>query len=89
VQLSSLIPSPRGGDIVLSAAEGWDLRSRFEPTPHVSTHGALLRDQMTVPLILDAPPLREPQRTTDVVPSALDILGITGHGQDFDGRSFY
>ncbi len=88
VQLSSLVPTARGGDVVLSAATGWDLRARFEPTPHVSTHGALLREQMMVPLILDAPPARAPQRTTDVVPSALDALGITDHGQKFDGRSF-
>ena len=99
VQLSSLVPTPRGGDLVISAAPDWDLRARFEPTPHVSTHGALLRTQMTVPLLLDAPPRQRPQRTTDVVPSALDVLGIertaaaegtTGAGAIvFDGRSFF
>ena len=88
VQLSSLLPSSRGGDIVISAAPDWDLRSRYEPTAHVSTHGALLRDQMMVPLLLDAPPARLPQRTTDVVPSALELLGIDGEGHSFDGRSF-
>jgi arylsulfatase A-like enzyme len=88
VQLSSLVPTTRGGDIVISAAAGWDLRSRFEPTPHVSTHGALLRDQMMVPLILDAVPARVPQRTTDVVPSALDLLGVDHGPHRFDGRSF-
>ncbi|MEQ1693916.1 MAG: hypothetical protein ABMA00_21685, partial [Gemmatimonas sp.] len=79
---------PRGGDIVISAAPNWDLRARFEPTTHVSTHGALLRDQMMVPLLLDAPPSREPQRTTDVVPSALELLGISVPAVPFDGRSF-
>jgi arylsulfatase A-like enzyme len=87
VQLSSLLPAERGGDIVVSAAAGWDLRSRFEPTMHVSTHGALLRNQMMVPLILDSAPARVPQRTTDVVPSALALLGIDS-AHAFDGRSF-
>ena len=87
VQLSTLVPSPRAGDIVLSAAVGWDLRARYEPTPHVSTHGALLREQMMVPLLLDGPVARQPQRTTDVVPSALDLLGVTSD-IPFDGRSF-
>lgn len=87
VQLSSLVPAGRGGDIVISAADGWDLRSRFEPTMHVSTHGALLRDQMMVPLLLDLPVARAPQRTTDVVPSALQLLGIEAD-TPFDGRSF-
>ena len=87
VQLSTLVPSPRAGDIVVSAANGWDLRSRYEPTPHVSTHGALLREQMLVPLLLDGPVTHLPQRTTDVVPSALDLLGVTSD-IPFDGRSF-
>ena len=87
VQLSLLGASARSGDVLVSAAEGWDLRSRFEPVPHVSTHGALLRDQMLVPLVVDTPIARTPQRTTDIVPSALDLLSITADTA-FDGRSF-
>jgi hypothetical protein len=87
VQLSALVPSPRAGDIVLSAANGWDLRARFEPTPHVSTHGALLNNQMLVPLLIDGPVARMPQRTTDVVPSVLDLLGVPTDLL-FDGQSF-
>ncbi len=88
VQLSSLVCAPRSGDIVLSAAPDWDLRARYEPTDHVSTHGALLREQMEVPLLLDTAPARLPQRTTDVVPSALQLLGIRDESLEFDGRSF-
>ena len=73
---------------MLSAAAGWDLRSRFEPVAHVSTHGALLRDQMLVPLLLDAPVARQPQRTADVMPSALDALGLP-IPDGLDGRSFW
>jgi len=87
VQLGSLVPDPRGGDVVLSASAGWDLRARFEPVTHVSTHGALLREQMEVPLLVDVPTMRLPQRTTDVVPSALDLLEIETTAP-FDGRSF-
>ncbi len=87
VQLSSLMDSSRAGDMVLSAANGWDFRARYEPVAHVSTHGALLREQMEVPLLLDAPAGRLPMRTTDVVPSALAALGITTAAK-FDGRSF-
>jgi len=87
VQLSLLAVAPRSGDLVVSASEGWDLRARFEPVDHRSTHGALLRAQMDVPLLLDLPAVQRPQRTTDVVPSALDLLGIA-HTQPWDGRSF-
>ena len=87
VQLSTLVHSPRAGDIVVSAASGWDLRARYEPTPHVSTHGAQLREQMLGPLLLDGPVTRAPRRTTDVVRRALDLLGVTCD-VPFDGRSF-
>ena len=87
VQLSSLVTSARSGDIVVSASEGWDLRARYEPVPHLSTHGGLLREQMMVPLVLDEKPERMPMRTTDVVPSMLAALGISSDAT-FDGRSF-
>ena len=87
VQLSSLMRAQRCGDIVISATRGWDLRSRFEPVSHVSTHGALLREQMIVPLIVDRPVARTPQRTSDVFPSALEMLGIPVP-VGLDGRSF-
>lgn len=87
VQLSSLGTAARSGDIMLSAARDWDLRSRFEPVTHVSTHGALLREQMLVPLILDRRISGTPRRTADVAPSALELLGLPVPG-GLDGRSF-
>lgn len=87
VQLAMLATAPRAGDLIVSAHEGWDLRARFEPVPHVSTHGALLREQMLVPLLVDVPTHRVPQRTTDVVPSLLDLLGVESTAS-FDGTSF-
>lgn len=87
VQLSSLASAPRSGDIVISAARGWDLRARYEPVAHVSTHGALLSEQMTVPLLLDRQPSQVPMRTTDVFPSALELLGLPVPAH-LDGHSF-
>ncbi len=77
VQFAHLAASPRIGDIILSAAPGWDLRARYEPMPHVSTHGAITRDHMRVPLLLDRPPAFEPRRTTDVMHLACEALGVS------------
>lgn len=75
-QLIALCASPRAGDIVVSASAGWDLRSRYEPLVHVSTHGALHRDQMRVPLLLNRPVPGRPSRTVDLLPSVLRALGV-------------
>jgi hypothetical protein len=75
VQIARLAASDRAGDIILSAARDWDFRARYEPIPHVSSHGALHRDHMLVPLLMNRPPGRTPRRTADVMPSALAALG--------------
>lgn len=87
VQIAHLIRSSRCGDIVASAAPGWDFRARFEPIPHVSTHGSLRREHMLVPLLTNRPPKRTPRRTTDVMPSALVALGLE-LPPNLDGKSF-
>ncbi|HEX9130343.1 MAG TPA: alkaline phosphatase family protein [Gemmatimonadaceae bacterium] len=88
VQIAHLIASPRCGDIVLSAARDWDYRARYEPIPHVSSHGALHREHMLVPLLLNRPSAAVPRRTVDVMPSALVTLGITVP-KTLDGVSFF
>ncbi|HEX5436985.1 MAG TPA: alkaline phosphatase family protein, partial [Gemmatimonadaceae bacterium] len=75
-QIIHLAGSARAGEIILSAARGWDFRARYEPIPHVSTHGALHREHMLVPLLVNRPVARTPRRTTDVMPSALRALGV-------------
>jgi hypothetical protein len=75
VQLALLSGSARTGELILSASRDWDLRSRYEPIPHVSSHGALHREHMMVPLLMNHPPRRTPRRTVDVMPSALAALG--------------
>jgi hypothetical protein len=76
VQVARLSGSERVGDFILSAARDWDFRARYEPIPHVSSHGALHREHMLVPLLLNRAPARRPRRTTDVMPSALTALGL-------------
>jgi arylsulfatase A-like enzyme len=88
VQIAHLIASPRCGDIVLSAARDWDYRARYEPIPHVSSHGALHREHMLVPLLLNRPSAGVPRRTVDVMPSALAALDITAP-KTLDGISFF
>lgn len=87
VQIARLAASPRCGDIILSARRDWDFRARYEPIPHVSSHGALHRDHMIVPLLLDRAPAKTPRRTADVFPSALQALGIQVP-PGLDGESF-
>jgi hypothetical protein len=87
VQLGALAATPRAGDVVISAAPGWDLRSRWEPIPHRSAHGALHREHMLVPLLTNHPLPGSPQRTVDVMPSALRALGLP-IPSGLDGRPF-
>lgn len=88
VQVAHLVASPRSGDIILSGARDWDYRARYEPIPHVSSHGALHREHMLVPLLLNRAPSGSPRRTVDVMPSALTALGITVP-KTLDGVSFF
>ena len=76
VQVIALACSRRAGEIVLSASRNWDFRAKYEPIPHLSSHGAMHREHMMVPLLLDRPPARAPKRTIDLMPSACDLLGI-------------
>jgi hypothetical protein len=88
VQIANLIGSARSGDVILSAARDWDYRAKYEPIPHVSSHGALHREHMLVPLLLNRAPERIPRRTVDVMPSTLAALGITPP-KTLDGVSFF
>jgi arylsulfatase A-like enzyme len=88
VQIAHLVASQRSGDIILSAARDWDYRARYEPIRHVSSHGALHREHMLVPLLLNRMPSRPPRRTVDVMPSALDALGLAAP-KTLEGVSFF
>ncbi len=88
VQIAHLAGAPRSGEIILSAARDWDFRARYEPIPHVSSHGALHREHMLVPLLLNRPASGRPRRTVDVMPSALAALG-KAIPRGLDGTSFF
>ncbi len=87
VQIAQLAASARSGDIILSAAPQWDFREKWEPIPHVSTHGSLHREHMMVPLLTNRPLSGHPRRTADVMPSALATLGLPAMA-GLDGESF-
>lgn len=86
-QILAIADAPRSGDIILSASRGHDLRACWEPSLHVSGHGALRRAQMLVPLLMSRRVRGTPRRTTDVFPSALEALGIAVP-DGLDGESF-
>ena len=87
LQIARLSDSPRSGEIILSASRDWDFRSKYEPIPHVSSHGALHREHMLVPLLTNKPLAVQPKRTVDIMPSALDALGLPVPA-GLDGISF-
>jgi hypothetical protein len=76
VQIARLAGAPRSGEMILSAARNWDFRGRHEPIPHVSSHGALHREHMMVPLLTNHHMACAARRTVDVMPSALAALGL-------------
>jgi hypothetical protein len=87
VQIVHLATAPRSGEIILSASRDWDFRARYEPIRHLSSHGALHREHMLVPLLLNRSAKHEPRRTVDVMPSALKALGLP-IPSGLDGESF-
>jgi len=87
VQIAQLASSARSGDVIVSAAPGWDFRERWEPVKHASTHGSLHRDHMLVPLLVSKRLSGTARRTADVMPSALAALGLPA-ASDLDGASF-
>lgn len=75
VQLARLALAERSGDVVVSASPGWDLRRRYEPINHVSSHGALQAAHMLVPLVGNRRLTETPRRTADLYPVLLNALG--------------
>ena len=86
VQIASMAACARSGDIILSAARGWDFRARFEPIPHVSSHGGLHREHMLVPLLVNRRPVRTPERTVDTFATAAAVLSFEAGVAE--GKSF-
>lgn len=65
-QLVRTVLAERSGDLVISASPGWDLRRRYEPIAHVSSHGALHAAHMLVPLTGNRSLPQRLRRTSDL-----------------------
>ena len=74
LQLVQLLRSRRSGDLIVSATPGYDLRYLYESPEHRSSHGALYREHMLVPLALSVPLTGEPMRTVDLFSTVLAYL---------------
>jgi hypothetical protein len=68
--------SPRSGDLLVIAREGYDFRGRFEVPEHRAGHGSLIRAHMQTPVWSSRPMPDPPLRTVDLFPSMLDWLGV-------------
>ncbi len=67
VQLRQVFDSRRCGDLVVSAAPGYDLRARFERPAHVGSHGSLHRLHMMTPFLVGGG-TAGPTRTVELFP---------------------
>jgi len=74
--LASLFASERAGDLLVSAREGYDLRTTREWPEHHASHGAFHRAHTLVPLWSSAPLPAGPLRTLDVFAHTLELAGI-------------
>jgi hypothetical protein len=70
----------------LSAKSGFDLRARYELPEHHATHGALLAEQMHIPLATNLPIETEFIRSADVFPTVLSQFGHTLADDEVDGQ---
>jgi hypothetical protein len=74
--LASLFASERAGDLLVSAATGFDLRTKAEWPEHHASHGALHRDHTVVPVRSSSPLPERPLRTLDLFSYTLELAGI-------------
>lgn len=76
VNLVDQFRSPRTGDLVIAASEGWDFREAWERPEHKSGHGSLIASHMLTPFWSNRPLPNRAFRTVDVFPLLLDQLGV-------------
>ena len=82
-----LFRSRRTGDIVVTAKPGYDLRGWREFPEHRSSHGALCREHMLVPVLSNRPLVADGGiRTADLFPTVAEGLKLTPTKPHF-GRS--
>ena len=76
VQILALNDCRRTGDFIISATRDYDFRGRYEPIPHKSSHGALHREHMLVPMLTNLPSSEPYRRTEEVFHRAMAFLGV-------------
>jgi hypothetical protein len=76
VQLRDQFRSPRSGDLVVVAREGYDFRGRWEIPEHRSGHGSMIRGHMQTPLWSNRPGPARAVRTVDLFATVLDWLAV-------------
>ncbi len=86
LQVCQIFESSRSGDIVVSANTGFDLRARFEFPEHRASHGAINKDHISVPVMLNTKIQNRPSRTVDIYPTILEHMGMETP-KDTDGSS--
>ena len=86
VQWEQLFWSGRCGDVVVTSAPGYDLRSHAEYQDHKGSHGGTWWEHMLVPVLANVPLPAEPLRTVDLLPTALEACGKP-MVEGMDGRS--
>lgn len=85
-QLLQIFRAPRTGDLVLSAAPGYDLRLRFEHPEHKGSHGSLYWEHMKIPIVTNRRLSSGPLRSVDIFPTALSLIGQSTPSP-IDGRN--
>ena len=76
-QLWQIFTSERTGDLVVTSKPGYDLRGKREWPEHRSSHGALCREHMKVPILSNCPLAESgPVRTVDIFPTIVDSLDL-------------
>ncbi len=77
-QIWHLFKSDRTGDIIVTAKNGYDLRGWREFPEHRSSHGALSKEHMAVPIISNRPLAGDGgMRTVDIFSTVAGEMGLT------------
>jgi predicted AlkP superfamily phosphohydrolase/phosphomutase len=89
MQAWQIMQASRAGDLIVTAAIGFDLRDRFEIPEHFSSHGSLHREHMAVPIMINRKiETSVPKRTVNIFPTILKLMGVSLKGIKLDGESF-
>ena len=88
-QLLQIFKSERTGDLVVTAAPGYDLRFAYEWPEHTASHGSLVDEHMHIPFASSHPiGSTKKIRSVDVFPSILKWMGNSELG-NVDGKCLF